>query len=67
MKRNRQINFRCPEEIAELFEGSAKSAGVSLTTWLILLGLEASGHGELRRQFERLEQHPVRKKKAAKR
>lgn len=70
MSRSRQINFRCPEDVADLFDGAAKDARLSLTTWLIVVGLEAAGHGELRRQFERLSKAPRRrpaKKRVAKR
>lgn len=66
MKRSRQINFRCPDDVAQLFERTARAAGLSLSTWLIVVGLEAAGHGELRPQLERVAKAPL-KRKAAKR
>jgi hypothetical protein len=67
MKRSRQINFRCPDDVAQLFERTAKAAGLSLSTWLIVVGLEAAGHGELRPQLERVAKAPLKRKAAAKR
>ncbi len=61
----RQVNFRCPEDLYALFESKAKESGLSFTTWWIALGLEASGHGELRKQLERVAaRRPGPKKKS---
>lgn len=52
--KSRQVNFRCPEEYAKLFEAAAKRAGgMSLTQWLIQVGLHAAGHTELLEQLQR--------------
>lgn len=65
--RTRQINFRCTDEQAELFEAAARDAGVSLTQWFILLGLHAAGHDTvLCDQLERV-QRLIRKKAAPRR
>lgn len=66
MKLTRQVNLRLPEDVLALFENSAASCHMTLTTWFTALGLEASGHGELRRHLARVARAPRHRKKVVK-
>lgn len=61
MSRSRQINFRCPEDVAKIFEAASAKTELSLTQWLISVGLTATGHTELLDQLARVA--PKRKKR----
>lgn len=65
MSRTRQVNFRCPEHLYELFEHAARAANVSMTTWFLVIGVEATGHSELRKHLERVARAPKPTKKGA--
>jgi predicted HicB family RNase H-like nuclease len=64
MSRSRQINFRCPEDVARVFEQAAAKSKVSLAQWLISTGLTAAGHTELLEQLQRV---APKKKRATRR
>jgi uncharacterized protein (DUF1778 family) len=62
---SRQINFRCPDEVADVLEAAAARANQSLTGWLIAVGLTAAGKTELLTQLERVA--PAKKRTRKKR
>jgi predicted HicB family RNase H-like nuclease len=54
MSRTKQYNFRFPIEVGKAFEEAAASSGASLTTWLVQVGLVATGNTKLLDQLQRV-------------
>lgn len=54
MSDTRQYNFRFPTAMGEALERAAAEAGMTLTAWLLQMGLVAAGESKLLTQLERV-------------
>jgi hypothetical protein len=67
MSDSKQYNFRFPIKVGTIFEEAARASNMSLTSWLVQVGLAAAGHTSLSDQLARVTAPKTPRKRIKKR